>query len=464
MININFLHKSNPDGEALLNCLLLNFSSVNANEIQINGESLLNITIKCCDPPLKRIINSPAALNNCMSRDTIYRILKINGVPFSKTDPHPITAYFDILIFDLTVISLRHVLLISGKKRVVYAKAQTASRAAELAQKAAYHVGLDYAMVRVGLFPGRNYLVLDVNPSPGHIRPKDLTRIATRIKRLQQPEPEPDNKNRIKIGADPEFMLFHSRSGRMIAASEFFPRHGKVGYDNLTNPLHDRHPIAEIRPQPSSSPLTLAENVNRALIQAAKMAPYRNIKWVAGSHPSRGLAIGGHIHFSGVKLNFALLRTLDNFLAIPVFLIENPHSALRRRRRYGTLGNYRRKSYGGFEYRTLGSWLVSPEITQGVLCLAKIAASHYPELSDNYLVAPAAQRAFYSGNQEYFRPVWNDLWSKVCKTSMYKVYADKLEMLYLMIKNGERWDEKEDLRKSWKITHRFKRNYYSRQT
>jgi hypothetical protein len=69
-------------------------------------------------------------------------------------------------------------------------------------------------------------------------------------------------------------------------------------------------------------------------------------------------------------------------------MIENPRSASLRRKRYGNLADFRIKKYGGFEYRTLGSWLVSPEITRGVLCLAKITISHYLELDQNYFASP----------------------------------------------------------------------------
>lgn len=462
MINISFIHKANQDGDILLQHILLAFPSVSSREIPLQQNAFLSISIQDPSSTVKRVINSLPAQANCTDRETMRKILRLNGLTLRRPSRESMIRYYDILVFDLSIISIKQTLLGWGKKRVAYLKESSCLQAAETAKSAVYHLGLDYALVRVAAAGNRQYIVVNIDPSPTHLRPKDLDRLMLRLTRLHELDSGAIDENQVKMGADPEFMLFHSKSGRMIAASEFFPRYGRVGYDNLRNPIQKQHPIAEIRPHPSVSPLVLAENVKAALLRAARMAPYRNIKWVAGSLPSRGFAIGGHIHFSKVKLNFALLRTLDNFLAIPIFLIENPFSAVRRRRRYGTLGNFRTKSYGGFEYRTLGSWLVSPQITRGVLCLAKIVVSHYLEFNENYLVQPAAQKAFYHGDQEYFRPIFQEIWSKVCGTSMYQEYASELEPIHAMIRNGEYWDEQLDLRQTWKITGRFKRTYQPR--
>lgn len=39
--------------------------------------------------------------------------------------------------------------------------------------------------------------------------------------------------------------------------------------------------------------------------------------------PQPGFPLGGHLHFSGVALNGALLRALDNYLALPLALLED---------------------------------------------------------------------------------------------------------------------------------------------
>ena len=132
-------------------------------------------------------------------------------------------------------------------------------------------------------------------------------------------------------------------------------------------------------------------------------------------------------------------------------MIENNHSARLRRKRYGALADYRLKKYGGFEYRTLGSWLVSPEITKVVLCLAKIAVSCYLDLNQNYLASLEAQRAFYKGNREYFKPIFADLWTRITETDMYQQYANELQVLCDMINDDLHWNEKDDIRKAWQM-------------
>ncbi|WP_054698103.1 putative amidoligase domain-containing protein [Syntrophomonas palmitatica] len=205
--------------------------------------------------------------------------------------------------------------------------------------------------------------------------------------------------------------------------------------------------------------MVLTENIKLALDRAYRLAPYRNLKWLAGSQPFAGYSIGGHIHFSNIKLDAALMRALDNYVAVPVFLLEDPRTAVRRRKRYGLLSEYRIKSYGGFEYRTPGSWLVSREITAAVLCLAKIVVTNYPYLDKNFINDAIAQQAFYQGNHEYFKPLFPEIWSDVQKTSMYDEYSEVLNAIPRMIASGEYWDEKHDIRKVWKISSGGKKDY-----
>jgi hypothetical protein len=180
---------------------------------------------------------------------------------------------------------------------------------------------------------------------------------------------------------------------------------------------------------------------------------------MAGSQPVSGYSIGGHIHFSNIRLDGGLLRALDNYLGIPIFLIENPVTAAKRRKKYGFIGDYRIKDHGGFEYRVLGSWLINQKITTAVLCLAKIIANRYAEIPQNYLNTAEAQRAFYKGDQEYFRPIFNSLWSNLENLDLYQEYKEELQIIPEMITNHVIWDEKSDLRKGWKLGQPPKRQY-----
>ena len=265
----------------------------------------------------------------------------------------------------------------------------------------------------------------------------------------------------VKMGADPEFMILNSKTGKMLSASEFFPRDGIIGCDNIRVPNRQQRPIAEVRPRPALSPIELSSNIRQALISASRLAPYQNTRWLAGSQPVKGYSIGGHIHFSNIRLDGGLLRALDNYLGIPIFLIENPTSAARRRRKYGFMGDYRIKYHGGFEYRTPGSWLMSQKVTTAVLCLAKIVANRYAEIPQNYLNTVEAQKAFYKGDQDFFRPIFHSLWANLKKLDLYEEYQEELQIIPEMIDNQVTWDEKIDLRKGWKLTQPTKREYNS---
>jgi len=456
MIDISIFHKSNQDGDNILKIVKENFDAVNSEETLIDDDSFININIKNEPSKFHRIINPPQSQINCMNKDIMYKLLKHNGIAYRRKSREIIARYYEVLVFDISVISIKQKILAGIKNPISYIKQDQCLKAAELSKKAVYHLGLNYALVKIAYTASKEYKVVDVEPSPT-IRPRDLHRLIIVLKRIYRTEANLAADKEVKLGADPEFML--SQYSKMIPASSFFPHHGTVGCDNIRTRNRQQHPIGELRPQPSISPLRLTENVKAALVRAIKMAPYRNIKWVAGSRPFKGYPIGGHIHFSNIKLNFAVLRSLDNFLAIPMLMIENSHSAGLRRKRYGALADYRIKKYGGFEYRTLGSWLVSHDITKAVLCLAKIVVSHYLELSENYLASVEAQQAFYKGDKEYFKPIYEDLWSRISQTGMYPQYANELQIIVDMIKDGLQWNEKEDLRKAWEMAGNSKKIY-----
>lgn len=255
------------------------------------------------------------------------------------------------------------------------------------------------------------------------------------------------------LGADPEFMLANARNGRMMAASDFFPRLGRVGCDDIRSRNHQKRPVAEVRPDPAFSPLTLTENISLALREASRMAPYRSVKWLAGSQPFAGFSTGGHVHFSQVVLNGHLLRALDVYAALPLFLLEVPESAAARRKRYGMLGDYRLKEYGGFEYRTLASWLVAPEWTRAVLCLCKVIADSYPVLKSEVFLRPEMQRAFYRGERDFLREVvLGELYPELRMLRAYEKYKEPLEWLFEQIRGQRKWNEKNDIRLGWGIS------------
>ncbi|MEN6462642.1 MAG: hypothetical protein ABFC94_14900 [Syntrophomonas sp.] len=462
MINLNFFHKLNHTGEMLIDILQKKFNEdFFSRVISIEGTPFLHIKFYDKESTIKRVMNPPQPIKNCCNPEIVAAILELNNIVFENKDYETIIKSYDILIFDMSVISVRQLIISDFKSPDKYIRESECPKAVELGKKAVYLLGLDYAMITVAVTGKRKFKVLNIDPSPV-IRKKDLNSLVSKLESLYYHSPSQEFRP-VKLGADPEFMLFNSKSGKMVAASEFFPRDGIVGCDSLRIPNRQQRPVAEIRPNPELSPHILIDNIRHALKTANKMAPYRKVKWVAGSHPTGNYSIGGHIHFSNIDLNYSLLKALDNYVGIPVFLIENPISAARRRKKYGLLADFRVKDYGGFEYRTPGSWLVSPQLALAILCLAKIVATHHMELTENYLDNYEAQSAFYQGNQNFFRPIFEHLWSNISSTETYLQYNKELKIIYYMVINSIIWDENNDFREVWKISASTKRHYKTTQ-
>lgn len=415
----------------------------------IDSQLYQRMLVKCGPSDIRYQINSIRAVQASQDPATVWNILDINGIPFDPDGGAGYIRSYNFLVFDWQIISIcQNPVSRGGKSK--YMDEEQVKKGADMAKRTLYVLGLDYGMVRMVIAAGRRPCVVRVDSSPV-IRKRDLYSLLHKLDKII----EMANRTgamEVKLGADPEFMLYNTKNGRMTPASQFFPRDGVVGCDALRTPNRQSRPIAELRPRPALSPLRLMANIEDAMLSAYRLAPYRNIKWLAGSRPFQGYSIGGHIHFSNVELNSHILRALDSYLGLPVFLLENRQTAVKRRVRYGYLADFRTKDYGGFEYRTLASWLISPQIAAAVLCLAKIVASNYLYLTRNCFLGTESQRAFYEGDQEHLRPMFNDIWSDLSNLDMYAVYEQELQIIPDMINSGISWDEREDIRKSWGIT------------
>ena len=447
-MNLNINYSPNAMGEMLLQRLKDDFGAAVKN-FTIQGDEYLKIVVTEKGGKLTRGLNHSRAIQNCMNQEELAGILAVNKIPFGNSNGETLIKQYELFVFDLKTISIKVQSEVKSKPQTKYIKESENSRSVEIARQVVYLLGLDFAVVHLALTARRRFKVMAVDPSPV-VREKDFNTFYKMLTALYQTGNELLSSE-VKLGADPEFMMINTKSGRLVSASEFFPRDGMVGCDNIRIPNRQQRPVAEIRPAPETDPLELIDNVKRALNSANRMASYRNVKWVAGSQPVGGYSIGGHIHFSNLKLNYALLRALDNFLGITVFMLEVPVTAAKRRKKYGFLADYRMKNHGGFEYRTPGSWLVSQKIATAVICLAKIVVSRYLFLDRNYLNSTEAQAAFYAGNQDYFKPIFDDLWEHVEKTDLYNKYIEELEIIPYMIENAMNWDEKNDLRKKWRL-------------
>lgn len=411
------------------------------------------------------VLNGQEGLANVADPERMRTILSVNGLPpKAEAAEHKWLRQYVVFVFQLTPFAVYRTpdgpLLASrlrrGATRFVEVTATAASREVKRAQtfawRVVYALGLDVARVRLGLRKNGGWAVLDVKPSPP--LPDLLVRRLERQLALYEANLQRDRKRTrpVLLGADPEFMLRDGR-GQLILASRFFPRRGGIGCDQLWlrgDKTRTRLPIGEVRPRPAEEPKDLLRDLIRNLLLGIRRVTRSDVAWVAGGMPFDGYPIGGHLHFSRVSANSHLLRALDNYLALPLACLESPASRARRPK-YGFLGDWRPQEHGGFEYRTLPSWLVSPTIAKGVIVLAKLIAEHYLALRKLPLAEPDAQRAFYEGDRETLRLLLPEVRADIERLPSFARYASTLNAFFDLAQHGDPWEETADIRKAWQL-------------
>ncbi|MGE5416667.1 MAG: putative amidoligase domain-containing protein [Acidobacteriota bacterium] len=451
-------YAKNDTGKKLVKSITDIIPKTNVSEETISGHQHLKINIPVLGPNNATVeINEPAAIKLALDKEGSTRVHRLNRLMTYDED-----AKNDKMVreYKITMLNLQPVKV--SRKDNSSAAAQSAGwKAVDLNEEkereirktlvsgriAVQSLGLDFALVHLGLNKLQNIFVISIDPSPalGNFRIEKLARFAVEYMTGEW------NSNEVMLGADPEFMMVENSKDRLIVASTFFPRFGDVGCDNLRVRNRQQRPIAELRPAPSSNPLILTDNIRRTMVQALKLAPYRNIRWLAGSLPVDEYPIGGHVHFSKIALSSKLLRALDNYLAIPVLLMENADTSAKRRKKYGLLSDFRTKEYGGFEYRTLSSWIVNPTITRGVLSMAKVIALNHLQLKENIFTEPDAHEAFYSGDKEYFMNYYTYMWKKLISLPGAYDYVPYMQEINELCHSPEGWNEYLNIRETWDL-------------
>lgn len=270
-----------------------------------------------------------------------------------------------------------------------------------------------------------------------------------------------------KIGCDPEFGLLDEKSKLVVPD---LPNTNIVGLDGSGV-------IAEIRPKENEDPKVVVKNIKSAL-QDITFQKVINCKWKAGNMAGRH-PIGGHIHF-GIRefidkkssvtpddevdfnlynkfeyiCNKFITKPLDHYLACYMSLIEDAREArVRQKRQYGQLSNIRTPAHG-IEYRTLGSWLISPEISEAVLSLAKVImyeiVNNDLKSMDNIWARDFAE-AFHLRDKDKIKTLYIEIKSKIQSCELYGDFKKKFEILDDLIESNKSWKSSTDMRNSWGI-------------
>ncbi|AZN41993.1 putative amidoligase domain-containing protein [Paenibacillus albus] len=323
-----------------------------------------------------------------------------------------------------------------------------------LASRALYACGLDCGSVWINADEHGRCAVASVG-LPSHQQLLDMESIwgravAKLAQQLVEAETESGQGQKVLLGADPEFLLL-SESGRVVSAARYLQGGHGAGCDSVLIGGQIKYPVAELRPAPTDSPTELARNIQKLLLQAAKRIPDQPpLRWAAGGMPAAGFSLGGHLHLSGVPLSGRLLRLLDSYIAFPLAMIESP-AEQERRPRYGSLGDFRLQPHGGFEYRTLPSWLVSPLAAKAAFALALLCARECDALE----ACPAAEEryidAYYAGDRDTLRGCMDELAMSMEETKSYRELAIWIEPLLDAIRSGKTWDTEADIRAKWGI-------------
>lgn len=335
---------------------------------------------------------------------------------------------------------------------------EQARKVCMLAIRAVHALGLEFALVSLGVNAQGRPVVQDIAPAP-RLKGRLLELYGGALKEyLDLLELVRTGEHGAPLlGTDLEFML-SSRQNKLVLASRYFSPKGKVGCDDRTfRGDASQRPLAELRPDPARTPEELCDHIEQTLLQASAALSGEYPRLVAGSAPYPCFPIGGHIHFSLQPFTARFVNLLDVYVGLPLMLIEDPLTAARRRPRYGFLGDVRHKGYGGFEYRTPASFLVDPDITFGALALAYVTAVHQHSLPYLPLHREENAQAFYRNDRDHLLSMAEDVHTEIRRTSSYARYRDAIDPIFDMIRNDEVWDESVDIRIAWGVPLRVPR-------
>lgn len=365
---------------------------------------------------------------------------------------------YSVSVFDLEVVDIRRLVnsinyITDGQHRGTAIDERLRNIVAKAAVRALYVQGLDFGEVDLVLDDWGRATILGVRSSFSRLSADGEEALAVAISAFSALWAEETRDGvSVMLGADPEFVMLRP-DGKIVPASRYLPRDGDAGCDSVVIRGVRRWPLAELRPEPATEPAAVAANLRRLLAEASRRTAGADLSWRAGAGPIRGLPLGGHVHISGAGLTGERLRALDNAVALPLRLLEPP-SAAARRPRFGALGDFRRQSHGGFEYRTPPSWLVSPRLACGALALAKVAAEHARDLAAyRRLDDDAVRDAFYSGDRAVLIAGAFSVHEALAKTSGYSKYEALIAPLFQAIERGRTWNESADLRERWGIAY-----------
>jgi hypothetical protein len=224
---------------------------------------------------------------------------------------------------------------------------------------------------------------------------------------MSKPYPDtPRLVNRFSLGADPEFAFLTVGVGAYYHAE----RLGMTTLQAFGCDMAGRQ--AEIRAHPSRFALEVVASLREALRWIPVFhANSTNMLWVGNSWVDKD-GCAGHVHFGSKKANRDVaVGLLDNIteLLLNAKILDLVGFDTRKEvtgRRYGKWTDFRPQMHG-YEYRTLPTWLSSPQLAHLVLTVSKLIVFHgQPSRAASDLQAVSELLQQYAGRDDDALIAW----------------------------------------------------------
>lgn len=294
--------------------------------------------------------------------------------------------------------------------------------------------------------------------------------------------------NKITLGADPEGLLVQI-TGPKPTDLKAVPAHLYFGSEEYGWGKDGCDATPELRlKQPHKDAFEIVAEMKQHMGTSLNKLPL-DVKLLAGSgcaakDGQRGKYIpsGGHLHYGLTSNPEAKITkyadTLDLLLMLPLFFLEDPERAKRRRggsSSYGNLYNtnhvhsitggdaYRINSHG-FEYRPPSSWLVSESFARGIIALGHAIVydlelgKDLPTFSSVFGRGTEAIKlceAHHNCNRTPFLPHLKPIYRVIKDLTLFKdgKYMDQIAgMMGLAMtfgQTGKSWKEDECVHSAW---------------
>lgn len=463
------LHAGQPSAKRLIKSVTKLRSYVASNTLLPTDVVIRFGSTNESDPPEVTVMNPLVHIGRTNSRPAMGRFLRRVGVRFAMreaSDPAQampqFTRHYRVPMFDLNPLACfrsdaspvwlnqqRIQRVQESFREISFSDEKVTMRVTHLAMRTLHALGLDFGMVSIGMTPKGVLHVVDVTPTP--VMEGRMLELFSKAVKEKIVETDKALSTTPTLGTDMEVML-RNPAGKMVLASNYFTRRGRIGCDDRSIQFDGKRlPLMELRPEPDQNPIGLLTKLRETMVEAAVTINRVGVQWRAGSMPFRPYCTGGHIHFSNVPFSARFVKVLDNYIGLPLVMVEDPRTAQLRRPRYGFLGDVRMKDHGGFEYRTPSSFVVDMDVTAAAFCLAYLVALHYRELPVTDMSDPGIQQAFYRNDRNVLLPIAQRHMVYIRSLAAYERYRDYIEPLYKMIEEGKTWDETVDVRLVWGV-------------